>query len=150
MRVLRVAAGVFVLAVVAAPLGGCHRSGVGGDCNSTSDCAQGLICDPQTRTCQNGGGTDAAPGSDATAGSDATSGSDAMSSSDANMSGSDAAPGADAAPPGTDAGAMCLPEGASCSTAGGAACCAPASCCCPLACGPGTPATCTSGTCPIG
>jgi len=96
-----------VLALAAAAFG-CHRSGVGGDCNDASDCQSGLICSPNG-TCVDpstdggGPGTDAAgPGTDATGpGTDATGpGTDATGpgTDSTTMTGTDAAPGTDAGP----------------------------------------------------
>jgi hypothetical protein len=136
-------------------LGGCRcgSSGPGEECTSKSDCMAGLICDPQTMTCQNpngtdGGGamTDAAPGVDGGPGTDSTPGADS------SIVGTDATSGADAAP-GTDATTMCIGSGATCfGMGGGGTCCPGLECCCgPLACAPGDTGTCVaSGTCPDG
>ncbi|HEV8325213.1 MAG TPA: hypothetical protein VG389_26590 [Myxococcota bacterium] len=101
-----------VLAGVALMAVGCRcGAGAGEPCQSASDCRAGLLCDPQTFTCQPAdAGTppadaaDAAPGSDATPPSDAAPGTDAAPGSDATPPTSDATtPSSDATSPSSDA-----------------------------------------------
>lgn len=100
-------------ALAALLVGGCGcRGGVGAECSAAGDCRDGLVCDPQSRTCREPPtATDAVPATDAVApGSDANGpGTDATGpGTDATTPGSDAAsPGSDAAMPGTDAMSGC-------------------------------------------